>query len=99
MPTGKGDLISRKALLEQIDQQRKASKTGFPKQSFVVGDAINCIRNAPEVKAEPIRRGRWEYYGNGTVSAYALCSMCGCGLAGEDAMNFDYCPYCGAKMN
>lgn len=89
-------LISRKALFDEIKER----------YDLVHGETIidpyyfaEMVMNAPAVDAEPVRHGRWEYYGNGTVSAYALCSMCGSGLAKEDAMHFDYCPYCGAKMD
>lgn len=44
------DLISRKALKEEIIQQRQAAKTSFPKRSFVVGDVLACICNAPAVE-------------------------------------------------
>jgi hypothetical protein len=43
------------------------------------------------------RKGRWEWY-EALVNPYALCSNCGCGLDKRDALNFSYCPYCGAYM-
>lgn len=43
------------------------------------------------------KKGRWEWHA-ALVNPYALCSNCGCGLAKTDALNFYYCPYCGADM-
>ena len=58
-----GDLISRSALLADINNQRRLSKTSFPKRSFVVGDTIHCIYDAPTVDAvsmEVHKQVQWE---------------------------------------
>lgn len=51
-----GDLISRGALIAEINAQRRASKTSYPKRSFVVGDSLQCIYTAPAVDAVPVVR-------------------------------------------
>ena len=56
------------------------------------------IAKMPTVDAVEVVHGRWEWY-EALVNPYALCSNCGCGLDKRDALNFVYCPYCGAKMD
>ena len=60
--------------------------------------AKEVIGDAPLVDAVEVKHGRWEWY-EALVNPYALCSNCGCGLDKRDALNFVYCPYCGAKMD
>ena len=56
------------------------------------------IVEATTVDAVEVVHGRWEWY-EALVNPYALCSNCGCGLDKRYALNFVYCPYCGAKMD
>ena len=53
----------------------------------------NAIEDAPTIKAEPVRRGRWE----DMDYVFSKCSLCGCIV---DTLNnaANYCPNCGAKM-
>ena len=60
--------------------------------------AKEVIGDAPLVDAVEVKHGRWEWY-EALVNPYALCSNCGCGLDKRDALNFVYCPYCGAKLD
>lgn len=52
------EYIERGALIEEINLQKRAAKTSFPKLSFVVGDVLTCIYNAPTVDAVPVVRCR-----------------------------------------
>lgn len=91
------DLISRKALLHGIVTQRHLRKSMHPKQSFVVGDVIWCINNAPAVEAEPVKHGRWEkrkaIVFDDEMVGYR-CSNCNTTWDAET----NYCPNCGADM-
>ena len=49
-------LIDGNALLEEINAQRMASMGSFPRRYYVVGDALNSIRNAPTVDAVEVVR-------------------------------------------
>lgn len=56
----------------------------------------------PQVESIPVKHGEWEDYGAGVC-----CSNCGISLfhqdennnAGIEPSHFDYCPYCGARMD
>ena len=63
--------------------------------------AINCIKNAPTIDAEPVRHGRWIQ--SKIVPAYHYCSLCKVTHKMEMSCNvyvfMKYCPNCGAKMD
>ena len=96
-----GDLISRKAMLEAIDELRPTLKS-----------IREFVRNRPAVDAEPVRHGRWVWDGNGmdwNIGAW-VCSECG--MRNENILAGDsihtnpyvyagtiYCPNCGARMD
>ena len=97
------DLISRKALLEQINNlcsDGNEDWIGTDNQSFVNhADVVDIIADAPAVEAEPVKHGRWErqkYYGGVRkgIVARIICSECG--YPNEKT---NYCPNCGAKMD
>ena len=61
---------------------------------------IEDVKDAPTIDAEPVKQGRWaqtKYY-----TEY-ICTCCQnivyipCTKAG--GISFNYCPYCGAKMD
>lgn len=61
--------------------------------------AQDIAETAQIVDASPVVHGEWE---TTSYNAYMVrCSKCHCGdhiqLAGKDI--FNYCPYCGAKMD
>lgn len=58
-------------------------------------DAI--VDAQPAADVEEVRHGMWvEVEGEG----YDICSECGnSNLIGHLSIEFDYCPYCGAKMD
>lgn len=94
--------IDRDALLEKIEQVRWISKNSFPRQHFVVGDVMSCIRTAPDVDVVGVRRGRWL-----TTDAYPhhlYCSVCyktyakNAKWVNELDLPTNYCPNCGARM-
>lgn len=50
------EYIERKALIAEINLQKKSSKTSYPKRSFVVGDVLTCIYTAPAADVAPVVR-------------------------------------------
>lgn len=64
-----------------------------------LGYQYNRVINAPTVDAVPVRHGRWipEVYDD----MFCYCSECGTHEYKEtiEALRYDYCPYCGAKMD
>nr|DAU29494.1 MAG TPA: Rubredoxin-like zinc ribbon domain protein [Caudoviricetes sp.] len=91
------DLISRKALLAKLnaeyDHRKKPSE---PEEGIEL--AIEIVREAETIDAEPVRRGKWELVqvGVGTrVEAYHGCSACDCVFKSPS----HYCQNCGAKMD
>lgn len=94
---GMSEYIDRETLLEEIEQQKRASKSNYPRRSFVVGDVLACIRNAPTADVAPVRHGKWEP-GN------PICPVCGENKFKDlDADVWadwqpKFCPNCGALM-
>lgn len=77
-------------------------------------DCADCIvldiKNAPTIKAEPVKRGKWDYRYDKEYEGYVpCCSICECtdAISRSDYEyrggkirdnNSNYCPNCGAKM-
>ncbi len=86
----RNDLISRKALLEAFD----ADVQHLQRWDVDLFDLMIAeIRDAPAVKAEPVRHGRWRFEG-----LWGECSNCGYAIS-VDEERTTYCPNCGAKMD
>ena len=62
--------------------------------------AINALRNAPSVDVAPVMHGHFVH--DGPRFAHGVdwwhCSNCG-RLASGVETRFDYCPWCGARMD
>ena len=104
-----GDLISRRAMLEAIDERERIARKYVPDiQDDELRPTLKSIRefvnNRPAVDAEPVRHGRWihttKYDSDwgGTFHRYT-CSACNWSM-GENPTDWGlFCPHCGAKMN
>lgn len=98
------EYIDRETLLEEIEQQKRASKSTYPRRSFVVGDVLACIRNAPLADVLPVVHGKWEEVTD-TVQdilrerpPYLIVRGYKCSVCGRFEKNIEpYCN-CGAKM-
>ena len=88
-----GDLISRKALLEKLDEfeklVRKLTANVDDKDEMIVTLSVvsKFVNNQHGVDAEPVRHGRWEHG--------MQCPFC----KQIDTTKPNYCPNCGAKMD
>lgn len=96
------DLISRKALLEDINAAAGNDFMG----TMVAGTLTRFVKKQPAVDAEPVVHGRWEamHYEGGILDG-ANCERCSnCGWdrffdEPEIKSVFRYCPKCGALMD
>lgn len=89
------DLISRKALLERIEEDAPWWWQNF--HSFLI---VDMIEDAPGCGAEPVRHGEWsDYRINGYDGLHPVyetqCSLCG----GYARFTYRFCPHCGARMD
>lgn len=102
-----GDLISRKAMLEAIDERdklvRKLTANVDDEDEIIV--TLSAVRKfvnkRPGVDAEPVRHGRWIQVI--IVPSYHYCSYCKSTHKMTMSCNkyvlLKYCPNCGARMD
>ena len=104
-----GDLISRRAMLEAIDERERIARKYVPDiQEDELRPTLKSIRefvnNRPAVDAEPVRHGRWiqavkeddDWYG--TFPVYT-CSACNWSIGDNPTGWGLFCPHCGARMD
>lgn len=95
------DLISRSALIEEIERQKLGlsgnSELAYNLTLRIADIFCNIIRNQPTVEAKPVVHGEWEVNGvnphNMTVGNWR-CTECD----GISLKYSDFCPNCGADM-
>lgn len=98
------DLISRKALLEELDKWINPC-VNYDKSEFLSGiaTAISEVETAPTVDAAPVVHGWWDNSGRFKFfdcDIAVRCSMCGGCLTEKEYAEsvWNFCPVCGAKM-
>lgn len=85
--------------VDELPKQEIEDERGYINPSYARGwnDAIRSVYlYAPKIEAEPVRRGRWV-----EESGMFMCSVCHDVWGTEDEemiKGFNYCPWCGAKM-
>ena len=84
-------LIDADALI----QKRNHAKNYLP-DMYVIGQGY--VMDAPTVDAAPVVRGEWTYEINEYFRTCSVCRISQALLAGENLSRFNYCPFCGAKM-
>lgn len=101
-----GDLISRKAMLEAIDERERSVRKYVPDiQDDELRPTLQSIRefvnNRPAVDAEPVRHGTWVQ--SRVIPSFHHCSYCKAAVEMKATCNtyalFNYCPNCGANMD
>lgn len=105
-----GDLISRKELLEELDEReelvRKLTANVDDEAEMIV--TLSAVRkfvnNRPGVDAEPVRRAQWKAANRrGTLCDTYVCSECGNMVMQAEGYTYsctcNYCPNCGANMD
>ena len=97
-----GDLISRKMVMEYLQEQQANVIIEKAKRGFVSADVcdgmksavdafINFIVQAPSIEATPVVHGKWIRHSPHTV----ICSEC---LHRTMEIDANLCPNCGADM-
>lgn len=89
-------LIDVDALKESFGDQRLDGDWGIYGDETTARDLID---EAPIIDAEPVRHGKWEerVFHNGCTFDHDLfCSVCNHNYGSPE---YEYCPYCGAKMD
>ncbi len=92
------DLISRKALLEELDKWINPC-VNYDKSEFLSGiaTAISEVETAPTVDAAPVVHGRWIF--NQEQWTWDCTNCKGWVGSGVRIRGYEYCPNCGAKMD
>lgn len=99
------DLISRKASIEQIEEDAKnmmfTSHHDRMLHDDMVEFAINAIECAPAVDAEPVVHSKWKMIPVNGVACYRCGNLNCARLMPFGCMPHELprCPYCGAKMD
>lgn len=93
------DLISREAALDLFRNAMNSyrivgMRSGKALIQRTVNEAFEGLNKLPAVDAEPVVHGRWIKH-----CACVECSVCGYNCWADSAPTYDYCPYCGAKMD
>lgn len=76
-----------------IDADVLPKYTGY---ALSADEVAKAVENAPTIEAEPVRRGRWV-----EEPGMFMCSVCHDVWSTENEemiKGFNYCPWCGAKM-
>ena len=84
-------LIDANALKESVhahDYVLKDCLNSTDKGMFTVG-IMQAIDEQPTIDAEPVHHGKWVI-----EDGHVCCSECG-----EISKEYNYCPYCGARMD
>lgn len=101
-----GDLISRAALLDDIDSERQilieSGRAGA--EHVVAHHARRLIEDAPTVDAVEVKHGTWKIIG--LDGNFVYCSVCHADQSKAHVTDCDgvvvlpyFCPVCGAKMD
>ena len=86
------DLISRSALMAHFKQDEWGTpdERWRPEREFG-----RMVMTAPAVEAEIVKHGRWVDAGDSKLH----CTSCRRYIRRIVPIGYDYCPYCGAKMD
>lgn len=88
------EYIDREALLQDIKKLDRVRNILSPVQHFLDVEVFSCINQSPAADVEEVKHGRWiEKIGR------AMCSVCADECWSYSAMEYNYCPNCGAKMD
>ena len=88
------DLISRKALLEELDKWINPCVNCESEFLSGIATAISEVEAAPAVDAAPVVHGEWIELHEENGHEVGTCSHCR-----HVRIVDNYCPNCGAKMN
>ncbi len=77
----------------------KSAVNGYPEEYFdgwtdATSEAITEVEGIPTADVRPERHGSWKPEGDYGITK---CSVCRWSI--EECIDWNYCPYCGAKMD
>lgn len=79
------------------DWEKRQCKRGTTKDMPPHG---NFFADCPLDEAEPVRHGRWEWFGPNTLAKGCMCGTCSaCRVRSKYIVNTGICPNCGARMD
>lgn len=87
------DLISRVAALKAVNAYDYRGFTVDMVKTITDGCAVE-LKKLPAVDAEPVRHGKWI-----KKIGCVKCSTCFEDCWADSAPSYEFCPYCGAKMD
>ena len=91
--TNFGDLISRQAIINRLDDFNNWCKDGRLQGSLF---AVDVIKDMPSVTTQEPRKGHWDI----KDKMWWVCSACGCQTRMMKKYNVpNFCPACGAQMD
>lgn len=101
-----GDLISRKWLVKELLKERD-QYSPLDRRIFTmtmrggIHKALRLVETAPSIEAEPVRHSKWMVHtpNSGRCRRIVGCAQCHAINYGGVFYHFNYCPYCGAKMD
>ena len=95
--TNAGDLISRQALLNAIFQKEYGHD--YDENADILSlKYVDIIKGMPSVEPER-KTGKWKKDKDGDDFFNCLeCSCCGFAVSPFTAIDYNYCPNCGARM-
>ncbi len=100
------DLIDRNAILEELRESYKAAlrkAVGGYRIAIGLESAIDIVKGASAVDAEPVKHGKWEPVSTVCNHTHEFrCSACKVSVFYVNYIRFcdyNYCPNCGVKMD
>ena len=96
-------LIDADALLKDIGNDYGCDECEASCKGCMVGKLKRNVKDAPTIKAEPVRHGKWveQEHSDWEYSKEYRCSNCGKYrlVTNPVGWNWNYCPNCGARMD
>lgn len=91
------ELIDRDMLKEVVEDNDEAISDEIHRwgRGMFTENIHKVIDAQPTVEAEPVKHGEWKRIGN----CHYKCSTCGENIMTSSLKRFNYCLYCGAKMD
>lgn len=97
------EYISRESMLSNLNADLdKHDDECEPLTLLIMQRFIKYVEDFPTADVQPIRRGRWYGIPDGLNDDIMCCSECKHQAywdSEEGQQLFDYCPYCGSKMD
>ena len=83
------------------DRALEDADTIDPKHKTLIEQVKRIINAQPSADVEPVRHGRWlDQQPRYRLYKCSVCNrVCFAEMMGDETELYDYCPYCGARMD